>query len=145
MITKPAPDFELPDSNGNMIKLRDFRGKYVVLYFYPKDNTSGCTLEATDFSARKPEFDKYDGIIIGVSKDSCMSHKKFKESRGLRIILLSDEGLKIHKAYGATDSDGKTIRSTFIIEPKGKIVAEWKDVKVNGHVTEVLERLKVWG
>ncbi len=144
-----APEFCLPDSDGKEHCLRDFRGKWVVLYFYPKDNTSGCTKEAIGFTEKKDKFEKLGAVIIGISKDSQQSHRKFIEKRGLKILLLSDENHEIIEKYGAWGKKklyGKehwgTVRSTFLIDPEGKIVKEWRKVKVNGHVDEVLETLK---
>ncbi len=149
MIGETAPDFCLPDYNGEKHCLKDYRGKWVVLYFYPKDNTSGCTTEAKEFTAMKEEFENLNAVIIGISKDSPKSHAKFIEKHELGILLLSDENHEIHEKYGAWGKKKNygreyygTIRSTFIIDPNGKIIKEWKNVRVKGHVEKVLEELK---
>jgi len=144
-----APDFCLPDYKGEKHCLKDFAGKWVVLYFYPKDNTSGCTKEAKDFTAKKGEFEKLNAVIIGISKDSPKSHEKFINKHNLNILLLSDEDHKVLEAYGAWGKKKNygreyygTIRSTFLIDPEGRIVRIWKKVRVNGHVDEVLNTLR---
>lgn len=147
-MNKKAPNFTLLDQNGNKISLSDFKNKWVVLYFYPKDMTSGCTREAVAFSEKIEEFKKRNAEVIGISKDSVESHKKFSEKYNLKINLLSDPEAKVIKEYGAwgkkktygKETEG-TIRSTFIISPSGEVVHEWKNVKVDGHVEEVLKRL----
>ena len=146
---KRAPDFCLPDAEGKEHCLDDFRGKWMVLYFYPKDNTSGCTREATGFTEMKDEFEKEGAVIIGISKDSRKSHQRFIEKHGLDILLLSDENHEVIERYGAWGKKklyGKehwgTVRSTFLIDPEGIIRKEWKKVRVQGHVEEVLEELK---
>nr|WP_084675111.1 thioredoxin-dependent thiol peroxidase [Hippea jasoniae] len=146
---KKAIEFCLPDSQEKEHCLKDFEGKWIVLYFYPKDNTSGCTREAKEFSEKKDEFEKLGAVIIGISKDSPSSHRKFIEKHNLNILLLSDEDHKVHEAYGAWGKKknyGKeyfgTIRSTFIIDPQLNIVKSYKNVKVKGHVDDVLETLK---
>ena len=143
-----APDFCLPDYRGEEHCLRDYRGKWVVLYFYPKDNTSGCTREAKDFSQKKEEFEKLGAVIIGISKDSPKSHARFIEKHNLKILLLSDENHEVIEKYGAwgkKKSYGReyfgTVRSTFLISPEGKIVHVWRNVRVKGHVDEVLKKL----
>ncbi len=144
-----APDFTLLDKDNNKVSLSDFKGKWLVLYFYPKDNTSGCTREAIDFTEKKEEFEKLGAEIVGISKDSIKSHIKFSEKHNLKITLLSDPDHKVHELYGAWGKKklyGKeyfgTIRSTFLIDPEGNIRKEWKKVKVKGHVEEVLKALK---
>jgi len=144
-----APQFCLPDENGDEICLKDFRGKWVVLYFYPRDNTTGCTKEARDFSEYIEEFEKLNAVVIGISPDSIESHKKFKEKHGLKVILLSDEGKDVLKKYGVWKlkkmygrSYYGVVRSTFLIDPDGNIAYEWKRVKVKGHVEDVLKKLK---
>ena len=148
-VYRKAPDFCLPDAQGETHCLKDFKGKWIVLYFYPKDNTSGCTREAVGFSEKKAEFEKQGAVIIGISKDSPASHSRFIEKHNLSILLLSDEDHKVIEAYGAWGKKklyGKehwgTIRSTFLINPEGRIVKEWKKVKVNGHIDEVLRELQ---
>ena len=149
MIGKKAPEFCLPDKDLKQHCLKDYKGKWVVLYFYPKDNTSGCTKEAVGFSEKKEEFEKLNAVIIGISKDSPKSHAKFIEKHNLRILLLSDEEHKVLESYGAwglKKNYGKeyygTIRSTFIIDPDGIIRKAWKNVRVKDHVENVLVSLK---
>jgi len=143
-----APDFCLPDENGKIICLDDYRGKWVVLYFYPKDNTSGCTKEAKDFTQHIEDFKKLNAVVIGISPDSVKSHKKFKEKHDLKVILLSDESKEVLKKYGVWQLKkmyGReyygVIRSTFLIDPDGNIVHEWRRVKVKEHVENVIEKL----
>lgn len=144
-----AIDFCLPDENGKKVCLKDFKGKWIVLYFYPKDNTSGCTLEARDFSKHIEEFEKMNAVVIGISPDSIESHKKFKEKHDLKVILLSDESKEVLKNYGVWKLKkmyGRNYygveRSTFILSPDGEIIYEWRKVRVKGHVEDVLEKLK---
>ena len=132
-----APDFKLKDQNNNNINLTDYKGKWLVLYFYPKDNTSGCTKEACDFTDLRKDYSKLEAEIIGISPDSIESHKKFISKHNLGIILLSDTEKEIMKAYGAwglKKNYGKeyegVIRSTFLISPEQKIAAVWSKVKV---------------
>ena len=144
-----APEFCLPNQDETEICLRDLSGKWVVLYFYPKDNTPGCTTEACDFTNELEEFEDLDAVILGVSPDSPKKHRNFIEKKGLKITLLSDEDKEVLKAYGAwglkkmygKEYEG-VIRSTFIIDPNGEIVAEWRKVRVKGHVEEVKNKLK---
>ena len=144
-----AYEFCLPNQDEVEICLRDLIGKWIVLYFYPKDNTPGCTTEACDFTENLEWFEDEDAIILGVSPDSPKKHRNFIEKKDLKITLLSDETKEVIKAYGAWGKKkmyGKeyegVIRSTFIINPEGEIVAEWKKVKVKGHVEAVKEKLK---
>ena len=144
-----APDFCLPDADGKEHCLGDFRGKWIVLYFYPRDNTSGCTREAVAFTEMKKDFEKEGAVIIGISKDSPKSHARFIEKHGLDILLLSDEDHSVIERYGAWGKKklyGKehwaTVRSTFLIDPEGRIVREWRKVKVDGHAQAVLGALK---
>lgn len=144
-----APDFTLPDTSENPVKLSDFKGKWIVLYFYPRDNTPGCTIEAIDFSARKEEFKKLNAVVLGVSKDSCASHQKFTEKKDLTINLLSDEDSRIQKLYDVWKPKkmmGReflgTVRTTFLINPLGNVEKIWNNVKVKGHAEAVLEVLK---
>ncbi len=141
--------FCLPDENGKKRCLKDSRGKWVVLYFYPKDNTTGCTKEAKDFSQYIEEFEKLNAVVIGISPDSIESHKKFKDKHGLKVILLSDESKDTMQKYGVWQlkkmygrSYYGVVRSTFLIDPDGNIAYEWKRVKVKGHVEDVLKKLK---
>ncbi len=144
-----APPFCLPDENGKKICLNDFRGKWIVLYFYPKDNTTGCTREAKEFSEFIEEFKKINAVVMGVSPDSVQSHKKFKEKHGLKVVLLSDESKDTMKKYGVWQlkkmygrSYYGVVRSTFLIDPHGNIAHGWKRVRVKGHVEDVLKKLK---
>jgi len=144
-----APDFCLPNQDGVEICLRDLKGKWIVLYFYPKDNTPGCTTEAKEFSELIDEFEDLGAIVIGVSPDSPKRHCNFIEKHNLKVTLLSDEEKKVLKAYGAwgkkkvcgRECEG-VIRSTFIIDPEGNIVKEYKKVRAKGHAAKVLEDLK---
>jgi len=144
-----APDFCLLDESGEKVCLSDFRGKWVVLYFYPKDNTPGCTKEAQDFSGKLEEFEKLGAVVIGVSPDSVESHKKFKEKKNLKVKLLSDEGKDVVKAYGVWQKKknfGKeyygVVRTTYLIDPEGKVAHVWKRVRVKGHADDVLKKIK---
>lgn len=144
---KTAPAFTLPDANGNRVSLEDFRGKHVILYFYPKDNTSGCTKEAEAFRDLSSEFLKRDILIIGVSPDSEASHQKFVEKHHLPFLLLSDLTKKVmtaHGAFGEKKMYGKVvqgvIRSTVWIGPDGKVIKYWPTVaKAADHPNKVLE------
>jgi thioredoxin-dependent peroxiredoxin len=143
-----APDFTLPDSEGDEVSLRSLRGSWVVLYFYPRDNTSGCTMEALDFTSRARDFGKLKAKIIGISPDSTVSHGKFMKKVGPGITLLSDINHTIIQSYGSwqlkklygKESFG-VVRSTFLIDPAGIIRRVWEKVKVNGHADEVLKLL----
>ncbi len=148
-IGKKAPDFSLSNQDEKKISLKDFVGQKVVLYFYPKDDTSGCTKEACSFSDDLPKFSKIDAVILGVSPDSVISHKKFSEKYKLKFDLLADEEKKIVEMYGVWKEKSmygrKYIgveRTTFIIDEKGKIKKIFKKVKVDGHNEEVLKALK---
>ncbi len=145
----PAPDFSLPSSDGGNVRLSDFRGKNVVLYFYPQDDTPGCTREACSFRDNLPKFDKLDAVILGVSKDSLDSHSKFITKYGLNFTLLSDADLTAHKLYDTwklKNNYGRTYwgteRSTFVIDGAGRIKRIFRKVRVDGHDQEVLEALK---
>lgn len=143
-----APAFSLKDNTEKIHKLSDYKGKWVVLYFYPKDNTPGCTLEAMDFSALKDKFKKKKAVILGVSKDSCESHQKFIDKKRLTITLLSDPDHKVQEKYGVWRPKkfmGReflgTVRSTFLIDPNGKIQKIWDNVRTKGHAQAVLDAL----
>ncbi|MBN9058865.1 MAG: thioredoxin-dependent thiol peroxidase [Rhizobiales bacterium] len=140
-----APDFDLPAEGGSRIKLSDLRGRKVVLYFYPKDNTSGCTLEAIDFSARKADFEAVETIVVGVSPDSVKSHDSFRRKHDLSIRLASDENHAMLESYGVWAEKSMfghkymgVVRTTYLIDRAGRIVQVWDKVKVKGHVDEVL-------
>jgi len=146
---KKAPDFKLKNQNGKTISLNDFKGKNVVLYFYPKDDTSGCTAEACSFRDDFPKFEKTDAVILGVSPDSVESHKKFEKKYNLNFDLLSDENKVVLEKYDVWKEKNMygrkymgVVRTTYIIDPDGKIKKIFNKVKVNGHNKEVLEALK---
>ena len=140
-----APDFELPTESGDKFKLSGFKGKGVVLYFYPKDDTSGCTLEAKDFSRLAPDFRKAGVEVIGLSPDSAQSHQKFRKKYDLAVRLAADEDKAVATAYGVgveTSMYGRKYmgveRSTFLIDKSGRIAKIWRKVTVPGHAEEVL-------
>jgi len=144
-----APDFRAKDDEGNDVSLKDFRGKKVVLYFYPKDNTSGCTREACDFRDNMGRIKRNDAVVLGVSPDSEKSHEKFKSKFDLSFPLLVDEDKKLVNAYGVWQEKSMygrkfmgVVRTTFIIDENGKIARIFPKVKVAGHVDEVLAALK---
>ncbi|URM32265.1 thioredoxin-dependent thiol peroxidase [Cytobacillus firmus] len=148
-IGKPAPDFELEASNGERVKLADYRGKNVVLYFYPKDMTPGCTTQACDFRDQHQNFAEVNAVVLGVSPDPLSRHEKFIEKHGLPFLLLADEDHNAAETYGVwrlKKNFGKEYmgieRSTFIIDQEGKLVKEWRKVKVKDHVEEALEFIK---
>jgi peroxiredoxin Q/BCP len=141
-----APDFTLVSDQNENISLKNLRGKKVIVYFYPKDNTPGCTKQACDFRDALSEFIKKDMIILGISKDSPLRHQKFKDKYLLPFTLLTDENGDICEAYGVIDKKslfGKTFlgiqRSTFLIDENGFIRAMWRKVKVTGHIKQVLD------
>lgn len=146
----PAPAFrDMPATGGVSLSLSDFAGKPVVLYFYPKDNTPGCTVEAKDFTCLKHEFDALGAVILGVSKDSLKKHDHFTESENLSITLLSDERGDLCEQYGVwveKSMYGRKYmgieRATFLIDGKGVLRRIWNKVKVEGHAQEVLEAVK---
>lgn len=148
VVGRKAPVFSLMDGNGKKISLNDFKGKKIVLYFYPKDMTSGCTQEACDFRDAFPKFEKIKAVVLGVSIDSAASHKKFTEKYNLPFTLLSDEKKTVVEKYGVWKEKsmyGKkymgTERTTFIIDEHGKIKNIFPKVKVAGHVEEVIKAL----
>lgn len=148
-VGKKAPQFTLPDSDGNKVSLKDYLGQKVVLYFYPKDNTSGCTKEACDFRDSISQFKKLKVAVLGVSKDSQSSHIKFRDKYDLNFPLLSDVDTKVIQKYGVWKEKsmyGKKYmgveRTTFLIDEKGKIENIYKKVKVSEHVEQVLKDLK---
>jgi thioredoxin-dependent peroxiredoxin len=144
-IGAPAPDFTLPADGGRTVALRDLRGKTVVLYLYPKDDTSGCTKEAIGFSDKAAEFEAAGAVVLGLSKDPVQSHDRFRAKHGLNLTLLSDETGATVEAYGAwveKSMYGRKYmgvdRSTFLIDGEGVLRRAWRKVKVPGHVEEVL-------
>lgn len=148
-INTKAPDFTLPDKDGNPVSLADFRGKKVVLYFYPKDNTPGCTRQACAFAGAYAGFQALDAVVIGVSRDSAASHQKFAEKHNLPFILLSDPELQVIQAYGVWQEKklyGKTsmgvIRSTYIIDENGVIEKVMPKVQPDTNAAEILEYLR---
>ncbi len=139
-----APDFTLPSQDGSSISLDSFRGKWVVLYFYPKDMTTGCTIEAHNFQQDMPKYQQLDAVVVGVSVDSTGSHKEFCAKEGLSFKLLSDQDKKVVAQYGSmADYMGVKIakRNTFLIDPQGKIVQVWTGVNPSQHSQQVLAAL----
>ena len=146
VLNKPAPDFSLPATSGKVINLSDFKGKNVVLYFYPKDCTSGCTQEGKDFSENYKKFASLNTVILGVSRDSLKKKKKFKSEQQFPFELLSDTDEKLCQLYHVLKEKmmyGKKTRaierSTFLIDKKGILCHEWRKVQVPGHVEAVLQ------
>ena len=144
-----ALNFKLQSTNGKDYSLKSSIGKYVVIYFYPKDDTPGCTIETKDFNKLLIKFKKLDCEIYGISKDSLKSHNKFKNKHKIKFDLLTDEKLKVLKKYRVWEKKNfmgrefmGTIRSTFLIDKKGKILKKWKDIRVKDHAKEVLETLQ---
>ena len=141
-----APDFSLPRNGGGTVSLSDFAGKPLVLYFYPKDDTPGCTTEALDFTRLKADFEAAGAVVVGISKDSVAKHDKFCKKHGLGVILASDEDGDTCERYGTwveKSMYGKTYmgveRSTFLIDSCGKVAEVWRKVKVAGHAEAVLK------
>ena len=148
-VGKKAPDFTLPATDDEEITLSSFRGQTVVLYFYPRDNTPGCTQQGLDFTDKYKQFKKCDAVILGISRDTVKTHQKFKEKQGYVFPLLADpeeEVCQLYQVMKDKNMYGKKVRgierSTFIIDKSGKLVQEWRKVKVPGHVDEVLEAVK---
>ncbi|MEL6496614.1 MAG: thioredoxin-dependent thiol peroxidase [Cyanobacteria bacterium J06623_7] len=148
-VGQDAPDFEGCDRDGNVVSLQDYSDRWLVLYFYPKDNTPGCTTEAKDFTTSRAEFKSLGADILGVSPDSPQLHSKFIDKHELSIKLLSDPERQVIEAYGAWRLKkfmGKeymgVVRSTFLISPQGKIAAVWDKVRVKAHVAKVLAELQ---
>lgn len=146
---KVVPDFSLPATGDKRVKIRDLRGKPVVLYFYPRDNTPGCTSEAQDFRDLHAKFRRAGAVVLGVSRDSVASHEKFKAKHDLPFDLLADEDEKVCRKFDVIKEKnmyGRKVmgveRSTFLIDDKGKLREEWRKVRVKGHAEEVLEALK---
>lgn len=148
-IGNKVTDIKLASTDDQIIQLSDFRGKNIVLYFYPKDNTPGCTLEGQDFRDNKRKFSARNTVILGVSRDSVKSHENFKSKQSFSFDLLSDPDEKLCKQFDVIKEKnmyGKKVigieRSTFLIDENGVLVKEWRKVKVKGHVGEVLEEIK---
>ncbi len=144
-----APEFCLPTQDETELCLRDLSGKWIVLYFYPKDNTPGCTTEACEFTEAMPQFEELDAVILGVSPDSPKKHRNFIEKKDLKITLLADEEKEVCSLYGVWQlkkNYGReymgVVRSTFIINPDGEIAALWTKVRVKGHVEAVKQKLQ---
>ena len=143
-----APAFELPDQNGHIHTLEEYKGKKVILYFYPKDNTAGCTKQACGFGELYPQFEEKGAVILGVSRDSVASHKRFEEKQGLSFTLLSDPELKVIQAYDVWKEKknyGKVsmgvVRTTYLIDEKGMIVKAFDKVKAAENPAQMLEEL----
>ena len=148
-INTKAPVLNLNSTSGNSYSLKNSIGKYVILYFYPKDDTPGCTIEANDFNKLLSKFKKLNCDVFGISKDDLKSHNKFKEKYKIKFDLLADDEIKIVKSYKVWAKKkfmGRefmgVIRSTFLIDPKSKIIKIWDNVKVKDHAKEVLDTLK---
>ena len=148
-INRVVADFKADATGGQQIRLKDLRGKNVVLYFYPKDSTPGCTTEGRDFSALHGKFKRAKTVILGVSRDSVASHEKFKEKQGFPFDLLSDPDERLCKQFDVIHEKSLygrkfmgIVRSTFLIDSEGKLRQEWRKVKVKGHAEEVLEAVK---
>lgn len=144
-----APAFELPDGDGKKVSLGSLKGKKVVVYFYPKDDTPGCTTEAIGFTKKAAEFESAGAVVLGISKDSCESHARFSKKHSLAVRLLSDEDASVQKLYGVWRPKkfmGReflgTARVTFLLDGEGKVVKVWDPVKPEGHAEEVLGEIK---
>jgi peroxiredoxin Q/BCP len=140
-VGQTAPDFSLPSQEGGKVSLKDFKGKWVVLYFYPKDMTQGCTIEAHNFQQDLPKYDQKQAAIVGVSVDSVDSHKEFCTKESLTFKLLSDTDKKMVDQYGSLNARGMASRNTFLIDPSGKIAKVWVGVSPAKHSEEVLAAL----
>ncbi len=145
---KKAPNFKIPSTDGKIFELNKIKNKYIVIYFYPKDDTPGCTIETNDFNSLLQKFEKLDCLVLGVSKDNLGSHHKFKKKYNVKFDLLADEkkeAIKGYKTWGKKKFMGREfmglIRSTFVIKDK-KIIKEWRSVKVKDHALEVLDFIK---
>jgi len=150
-INTKAPNFILPSTSKEIYSLKDSIGKFVVIYFYPKDDTPGCTIETNDFNKFLSKFKKLDCEIYGISKDNLKSHDKFRDKYKVKFDLLADEEIKVlkkYKVWGKKKFMGREfmgiIRTTFLIDKKGKILKIWKNVKVKDHAQDVLETLKTF-
>lgn len=147
-IGNKAPNFNLPNQNGNSVRLDDFAGRWLIVYFYPRDDTPGCTVEANDFTRLKKDFEKKETVILGVSPDNEAKHCKFIDKHGLKIDLLADCEKSMLSDYGVWQEKsmyGKTymgvVRTTYLIDPDGNIAGAWTKVKAKGHADAVLKRL----
>ena len=140
-VGQAAPDFTLPSQDGSRVSLHDFKGKWVVLYFYPKDGTHGCTIEAHNFQRDLAKYEEKNAVIIGVSVDSSASHQDFCTKQSLTFKLLADTEKKVVAEYGSLSERGFASRNTFLIDPKGKIVKVWTGVKPQEHSDDVLATL----
>ncbi len=145
---KKAPSFKLPSTNKDQYSLKNSLGKYVVIYFYPKDDTPGCTIETNDFNKLLPKFKKLNCDVFGISKDNLKSHDKFRNKYKIKFDLLSDKDLTVLKKYKVWAKKkfmGREfmgiLRTTFLIDPKGKIIKIWENVKVKDHAKDVLDTL----
>lgn len=146
---KPVPDFRLPASGGEEVSLKQFRGRKVVLYFYPKDSTPACTQEACDFRDLGALFAEYGTAVLGISGDSVKSHDRFSQKQGITFPLLADEDHEVCRKYGVwqlkkmygREFEG-IVRSTFLIDEEGKLLKAWRGIRVKGHADEVLEAVK---
>ena len=148
-VTQTAPSFDLPDQSGTRHRLDDYRGRWVVLYFYQKDDTPGCTREACEFRDARPDLEGANAVVLGVSADDERSHGRFARKHNLNFPLLADEGARVARAYGAFGPKtmfGRTfesvIRRTFLIDPDGRIARVWDAVTVDGHAAEVRAALR---
>ena len=145
-----APDFDLPDAAMEMVSLVDFRGKKsVVLYFYPKDDTPGCTLQAIEFGDLEEQFERYDSVVFGISRDDCLSHAAFRDKHGLSVQLLADEESEVCRSYDVLQERVKDgvkkmclVRSTVLIDRKGVVRHIMRDVVPKGHALAVLKLVK---
>ena len=140
-VGQKAIDVTLPSQDGTTVSLKDFKGKWVVLYFYPKDMTRGCTIEAHNFETDLPKYNAKNAVIVGVSVDSVDSHKEFCAKQSLTFKLLSDPDKKVVEQYGSLSPTGVAARNTFLIDPTGKIAKVWTGVKPDAHSEEVLAAL----
>lgn len=150
-IGKKVSDIKLPATGDKTIRLSDFRGRKIILYFYPKDNTPGCTLESQDFRDHKRKFSAGNTVILGVSRDDVKSHEKFKSKQALNFDLLADVDEKLCKQFDVIKEKnmyGKKVmgieRSTFLIDEDGVLLHEWRKVKVTGHVADILDRISTY-